>query len=171
MRHKKSNKVDKHICTLCLYKKSKETKGIVFILSDSSGSGKTMVAEKIALYLDLGLYEIDLSQVVRKYIEETENSLRIIFKTAEENNEILFFDEFDDLFDEKKEDIDSKERLLKVFQKMIDEFLGIVIISKNIDSNLKFIQLIVHKPIFIYLDKIQQKNDKIVATLISNELI
>ncbi len=44
------------------------------MFSGESGTGKTMAAEVIANELNLDLYRIDLSQVVNKYIGETEKS-------------------------------------------------------------------------------------------------
>ncbi|MGN6295412.1 MAG: AAA family ATPase [Ginsengibacter sp.] len=44
------------------------------------------------------IYRIDLSQLVSKYIGETEKNLEKIFKQAEQNDWILLFDEADALF-------------------------------------------------------------------------
>ena len=44
------------------------------------------------------IYRIDLSQLANHYIGETEKNLEQIFKTAEEKDWILFFDEADALF-------------------------------------------------------------------------
>ncbi len=51
-----------------------------------------MAAEAIAHDLQLDLYKIDLSQVVSKYIGETEKNLEQIFTAAENTNAILLFD-------------------------------------------------------------------------------
>ena len=50
----------------------------------ASGTGKTMAAEVLAGELRLDLYRIDLSQVVSKYIGETEKNLRRVFDAAED---------------------------------------------------------------------------------------
>jgi hypothetical protein len=50
--------------------------GISALFAGDSGTGKTMAAEVIATELDLPMYRIDLSQVVNKYIGETEKNLR-----------------------------------------------------------------------------------------------
>lgn len=47
-------------------------RGVSVLFAGSSGVGKTMAAEVIANELDLGLYKIDLSSVISKYIGETE---------------------------------------------------------------------------------------------------
>jgi SpoVK/Ycf46/Vps4 family AAA+-type ATPase len=52
-----------------------------------------MAAEVIASDLQLDLYKIDLSQVVSKYIGETEKNLNRVFTAAANSNAILLFDE------------------------------------------------------------------------------
>jgi hypothetical protein len=68
-------------------------KGLNVLFSGPPGTGKTMAAEVIASELQLDLYKIDLSQVVSKYIGETEKNLDRIFTAAQNANAILFFDE------------------------------------------------------------------------------
>jgi hypothetical protein len=45
-----------------------------------------------------GLYRIDLSGVANQYIVDTEKNLNIVLEAAETSNQIVFFDEADDLF-------------------------------------------------------------------------
>lgn len=52
----------------------------------------------LANELKLDLYHIDLSQVVNKYIGETEKNLARVFDAAEEGGAVLLFDEADALF-------------------------------------------------------------------------
>jgi hypothetical protein len=53
--------------------------GISALFAGPSGTGKTLAAEVVAHTLGLDLYRIDLSQVVSKYIGETEKNLRRVF--------------------------------------------------------------------------------------------
>ena len=62
----------------------------------------------------LDLYRIDLSQVVSKYIGETEKNLRRVFDAAEEGGAILLFDEADALFGKRSEVKDSHDRYANV---------------------------------------------------------
>jgi len=57
--------------------------GLAVLFSGPPGTGKTMAAEALAQALGLPMYRIDLSQVVNKYIGETEKSLKRIFDAAE----------------------------------------------------------------------------------------
>jgi SpoVK/Ycf46/Vps4 family AAA+-type ATPase len=88
--------------------------GIGVLFAGVSGTGKTMAAEVIANDLRLNLYRIDLSQVVSKYIGETEKNLRRLFDAAEDGGAILFFDEADSLFGKRSEVKDSHDRYANI---------------------------------------------------------
>ncbi|UCE20160.1 MAG: ATP-binding protein, partial [Gemmatimonadota bacterium] len=77
--------------------KSSRGLGISALFTGVSGTGKTMAAEVLANELRLDLYHIDLSQVVSKYIGETEKNLRKVFDAAAMGGAILLFDEADAL--------------------------------------------------------------------------
>jgi SpoVK/Ycf46/Vps4 family AAA+-type ATPase len=114
--------------------------GLNILFSGPSGTGKTMSADIIAGNLGLELYKIDLSNVVSKYIGETEKNLQRIFKEAETANCILFFDEADALFGKRSEVKDSHDRYANIeinylLQKM-EEHAGIVILATNFLKNI-----------------------------------
>ena len=69
--------------------------GVTVLFAGPPGTGKTMAAEVIARELGLDLYKIELSNLVSKYIGETEKNLERIFSEAENGSAILFFDEAD----------------------------------------------------------------------------
>jgi SpoVK/Ycf46/Vps4 family AAA+-type ATPase len=99
-----------------------------------------MSAEIIARNLGLELYKIDLSNVVSKYIGETEKNLNRVFKEAETANCILFFDEADALFGKRSEVKDSHDRYANIeigylLQKM-EEHEGVVILATNFLKNI-----------------------------------
>ncbi|NES87561.1 MAG: ATP-binding protein, partial [Moorea sp. SIO2B7] len=115
-------------------------KGLNVLFSGPPGTGKTMGAEVIANELQLELYKIDLSQVVSKYIGETEKNLNRIFTAAETANAILFFDEADALFGKRSEVQDAHDRYANIeigylLQKM-EEYEGISILTTNLRQNL-----------------------------------
>ncbi|OMF89539.1 ATP-binding protein [Paenibacillus sp. FSL R7-0337] len=115
-------------------------RGLNILFSGPPGSGKTMAAEVIATELSLELYKIDVSQIVSKYIGETEKNLSRIFDEAETSNAILFFDEADALFGKRSEVKDAHDRYANVeisylLQKM-EEYTGIVILATNLNQNL-----------------------------------
>jgi len=115
-------------------------KGLNALFSGPSGTGKTMAAGIIANEVKLDLYKIDLSNVVSKYIGETEKNLARIFKEAQTTNAILFFDEADALFGKRSEVRDSHDRYANIeinylLQKM-EEYDGIVILASNFSNNI-----------------------------------
>jgi AAA+ superfamily predicted ATPase len=115
-------------------------KGLNVLFSGFSGTGKTMAAEVIAHQLQLDLYKIDLSQIVSKYIGDTEKNLNRIFHAASNSNAILFFDEADALFGKRSEVQDARDRYANIevgylLQKM-EEYKGIAILTTNLRSNI-----------------------------------
>jgi AAA+ superfamily predicted ATPase len=115
-------------------------KGLNALFSGPPGTGKTMAAEVIASELQLDLYRIDLSQVVSKYIGETEKNLHQIFLEAQAGNAILFFDEADALFGKRSEVKDAHDRYANIevgylLQKM-EEYEGIAILATNLSQHI-----------------------------------
>lgn len=115
--------------------KSPRGLGISALFTGESGTGKTMAAEVLANELCLDLFHIDLSQVVSKYIGETEKNLRRIFDAAEEGGAILLFDEADALFGRRSEVKDSHDRYANIeisylLQRM-EAYRGLAILTTN----------------------------------------
>jgi len=112
--------------------------GISALFTGGSGTGKTMAAEVLANELRLDLYRIDLSQVVSKYIGETEKNLRHVFDAAEEGGAILLFDEADALFGKRSEVKDSHDRYANIevsylLQRM-EAYRGLAILTTNMKN-------------------------------------
>jgi ATP-dependent 26S proteasome regulatory subunit len=114
--------------------------GISALFAGPSGTGKTMAAEVIANQLHLNLYRIDLSQVVSKYIGETEKNLRRVFDVAEGGGALLFFDEADAIFGKRSEVKDSHDRYANIeisylLQRM-EQYHGLAVLATNMKSAL-----------------------------------
>ncbi len=114
--------------------------GISALFAGASGTGKTLAAEVLAADLRLDLYRIDLSQVVSKYIGETEKNLRRVFEAAEAGGAILLFDEADALFGKRSEVKDSHDRYANIevsylLQRM-EAYRGLAILTTNMKSAL-----------------------------------
>ena len=114
--------------------------GISALFAGPSGTGKTMAAEVLANELRLDLYRIDLSQVVSKYIGETEKNLRQVFDPAEDSGSILLFDEADALFGKRSEVKDSHDRYANIeisylLQRM-EAYRGLAILTTNMKDAL-----------------------------------
>jgi hypothetical protein len=114
--------------------------GITALFTGQSGTGKTLAAEVLANELRLDLYRIDLSQVVSKYIGETEKNLRAVFDVAENSGAILLFDEADALFGKRSEVKDSHDRYANIevsylLQRM-EAYRGLAILTTNMRGSL-----------------------------------
>lgn len=135
--------------------KSTRGLGISAMFSGESGTGKTMASEVLANELKLDLYRIDLSQIVNKYIGETEKNLKKVFEAAEGSGAILLFDEADALFGKRSEVKDSHDRYSNIevsylLQKM-EEYRGLAILTTNMKASLdkaflRRIRFVVHFP-------------------------
>jgi hypothetical protein len=114
--------------------------GISALFTGVSGTGKTMAAEVLADELCLDLYRIDLSQVVSKYIGETEKNLRRVFDAAEGGGAILLFDEADALFGKRAEIKQGLDRYANIevgylLQRM-EAYRGLAILTTNMKDAL-----------------------------------
>ena len=112
--------------------------GAAALFAGASGTGKTLAAEVLAGELQLDLYRIDLSQVISKYIGETEKNLARIFTAAEDGGAILLFDEADALFGKRSEVKDSHDRYANVevsyLLQQMEAYRGLAILTTNLKS-------------------------------------
>lgn len=114
--------------------------GITVLFSGPGSTGKTMAAEILARQMKFDLFKIDLSQIVSKYIGETEKNLDKVFELAEGFSGILFFDEADALFGKRTEVKDAHDRFANIetgyLLKKIESFKGIIILTTNLLDNI-----------------------------------
>ncbi|MBI1332574.1 MAG: AAA family ATPase [Armatimonadetes bacterium] len=114
--------------------------GISALFAGPSGTGKTLAAEVIAGELNLDLYVIDLSQLVSKYIGETEKNLRRVFQAAEGAGAVLVFDEADAVFGQRSEVRDSHDRYANMevsyLLQLTESYRGLVILTTNMRQSL-----------------------------------
>ena len=115
-------------------------RGVSVILAGPPGTGKTMLAQLLAREIGFELYRIDLSQVVNKYIGETEKNLARIFDEAEDSHAVLFFDEADALFAKRTEVRSSNDRYANLevnflLQRM-ETYDGVTILATNLEQGL-----------------------------------
>jgi hypothetical protein len=119
-------------------KKAARGLGVPALLSGPPGTGKTMVAGIIAAELGLELMQVDLSQVVSKWIGETEKQLSIVFDAAEAGHALLLFDEADALFAKRTEVRGATERYANLevnyLLQRVESFGGITILTTNFDA-------------------------------------
>ncbi|KUN67113.1 AAA family ATPase [Streptomyces canus] len=114
--------------------------GVTAMFAGGSGTGKTLAAEVMAKELGLDLFVIDLSQVVSKYIGETEKNLRRVFDAAERGGALLLFDEADALFGKRSEVKDSHDRYANLevsyLLMRMEAYRGLAVLTTNMKNAL-----------------------------------
>lgn len=119
------------------------------------GTGKTLAANLLGKEMEREVFRIDLSQIVSKYIGETEKNLAKVFDKAEHSDWILFFDEADALFGNRTNVSSSHDRYanqeVSYLLQRIEEYDGMVLLASNLKNNidhafLRRFQSIVHFP-------------------------
>lgn len=105
-----------------------------------SGVGKSLTANLLGKEFGKEVFRIDLSQVVSKYIGETEKNLENIFKQAENKNWILLFDEADALFGSRTQTKSSNDRYanqeVSYLLQRIESYKGLAILTTNFKNNI-----------------------------------
>ncbi|GAB5400937.1 MAG: hypothetical protein Aureis2KO_25220 [Aureisphaera sp.] len=105
-----------------------------------SGTGKTLTASLLGKEFNRPVYRIDLSQVISKYIGETEKNLEKVFIRAENKDWILFFDEADALFGKRSATRSAQDRFanqsVSYLLQRIEYFNGVVILASNYKNNI-----------------------------------
>jgi hypothetical protein len=119
------------------------------------GTGKTLAATLLGKYTKLPVFRIDLSQIVSKYIGETEKNLSRVFDKAANKNWILFFDEADALFGKRSKTESSNDRYanqeVSYLLQRVESHPGLVVLATNFKGNidqafLRRFQTIIHFP-------------------------
>ncbi len=114
-------------------------KSVSALFVGAPGTGKTMAVHVISNMLNIPIFQVDLSQVVDKYIGETEKHLERIFDRAESTNTILFFDEADSIFGKRSDVSEAKDKFantqVSYILQRLEQYDGIVILATNFRQN------------------------------------
>jgi SpoVK/Ycf46/Vps4 family AAA+-type ATPase len=115
-------------------------KGFLALFKGADKGAKTKAAESLVQQSGKELYSVNVSQIVGKYIGETEKNLSAVLKNAEGKNWILFFDEADALFDKRTSVRDSHDRYanrkIDYLLQKAESYEGLVILSAKAKQNL-----------------------------------
>lgn len=130
--------------------------GYRVLFHGQAGTGKTLTASLLGKRFELPVYRIDLSQVISKYIGETEKHIELVFNRAERKKWILFFDEADALFGKRTQVQSSNDKFanqeVSYLLQRIEDFEGLLILASNFKNNiddafLRRFHNIIHFPI------------------------
>ena len=107
------------------------------LLSGAPGSGKTAFARYLAKEVGAPLRTIRASQIVSKWVGDTEHNLAEAFEEAKENGEILLIDECDSFLQSREASDHSWEvtQTNELLQQM-EEFDGVLIAATNFVDHL-----------------------------------
>lgn len=114
----------------------KATKSILCFYGPA-GTGKTMTAEAIGNYLQKPIVHSSYAEIESKWVGEGAKNLHAIFKFAEDNDCVLFFDEADSFLSSRIENTESSSdkhynRMSNELFQLLEEFNGCVIFSTNL---------------------------------------
>lgn len=114
-------------------------KGVKALFYGPPGTGKTLAASILGRELGLDVYQVDLSQIVSKWVGETEKNLDRVLSAAEDSQVILLFDEADALFGERGEVKSATDRYANMevnyLLQRFDHYDGSVILTSNLQDS------------------------------------
>lgn len=116
-----------------------QREGVTAVFHGPSGTGKTMAANAIARELGMPLLRADLSQIMDKYVGETEKHLGRLLQSARENRCVLLFDEADSLFGKRASVSTGHDKFANLSTSFllqeIEQYDGVALLSTNLLSN------------------------------------
>jgi hypothetical protein len=114
---------------------SARCQGVPVLFTGRNRVAALVAAQTLARDLEKNLYRVDVSQVVGKYIGETEKNLSRVFDSTEKGGSVLFFDEADALLRKRTDVKDSHDRYadieIKYLLERIEGFGSPAILSTN----------------------------------------
>lgn len=117
----------------------RQREGVTAVFHGPSGTGKTMAASAIAHRLGMPLLRADLSQLMDKYVGETEKHLERLLRSARENHCVLLFDEADSLFGKRAEVSTGQDKYANLstsyLLQEIEQYDGVALLSTNLLGN------------------------------------
>ena len=121
---------ERHICG----------RGLAFNFAGPPGTGKTICAEAIAHELGMKLLVVQYAEAESMWFGETPKNIAGTFRTAAEQNAVLFFDEADAIATRRSSGAilphDRESNLtINVLLRELESFNGIVIFATNLAAN------------------------------------
>lgn len=115
-------------------------RGLVALFHGAPGTGKSLAAAVVAKTAGLAAYRVDMQACVSKYIGETEKNLDRMFRRAEAEGCLLFFDEADAFFGKRTEVHDAHDRYanhdISYLLQRVEQHPGVVVLATNLPAAL-----------------------------------
>lgn len=113
---------------------------LAFNFAGPSGTGKTICAEAIAHELGKRLLLVRYSEMESMWFGETPKNVAAVFRLAEEENAVLFFDEADAIASSRSTEVSHGQQreantVVNVLLQELERFDGVVIFATNLAAN------------------------------------
>jgi len=114
--------------------------GLTFNFAGPPGTGKTICAEAVAHSVGMKLLRVDYAEAESMWVGETPKNIAAVFRTAADQNAVLFFDEADAIATRRSSagmlPHDREMNLtVNVLLRELEAFNGIVIFATNLAAN------------------------------------
>ncbi len=114
--------------------------GLAFNFAGPPGTGKTICAEAIAQSLGCQLLVVRYAELESMWMGETSKNIAAIFRTAREDQAVLFFDEADAIAARRSTSVDSGSQresnsVVNVLLQELERYTGVVIFATNLAAN------------------------------------
>lgn len=114
--------------------------GLAFNFAGPPGTGKTICAEAIAHSLGRQLLVVRYAELESMWMGETSKNVAAIFRTAREEQAVLFFDEADAIAARRSSSVDSGSQresnsVVNVLLQELERYTGVVIFATNLAAN------------------------------------
>ncbi len=114
--------------------------GLAFNFAGPPGTGKTICAEAIANALGMKLLVVDYAEVESMWMGETPKNIAGVFRSAAEQNAVLFFDEADSIAARRSTGVNLPQQRegnlsVNVLLRELEMFNGVVIFATNLAAN------------------------------------
>jgi hypothetical protein len=114
--------------------------GLAFNFAGPPGTGKTICAEAIAGALGKKLLSVNYAEVESMWVGETPKNVAALFRTAAEQDAVLFFDEADAIAARRSANVSQMHMreantTVNVLLRELEGFNGVVIFATNLAAN------------------------------------
>ena len=114
--------------------------GLAFNFAGPPGTGKTICAEAIAQSLGRQLLVARYAELESMWMGETAKNVAALFRTAREEEAVLFFDEADAIAARRSTSVDTGSQresnsVVNVLLQELDRYTGVVIFATNLAAN------------------------------------
>jgi SpoVK/Ycf46/Vps4 family AAA+-type ATPase len=114
--------------------------GLAFNFAGAPGTGKTICAEAIAHALGRRLLIVRYAQLESMWMGETPKNVAAVFRHAEADRAVLFFDEADAIASRRSPSVDhgfqrESNTVVNVLLQELESFSGVVIFATNMAAN------------------------------------